>query len=42
MITGDTRWAREGGDETHAHELAVTRQHFVSTHTEAGDLPLAR
>jgi hypothetical protein len=42
MLDDDIRWARERGDEGHAQELAVTLQHFVSSHPESGGLPLAR
>ena len=35
MIADDIRWARQSGNEMHAHELALTLQQFVSSHPEA-------
>ena len=40
MIAEDIRWARGRGDGSHAQELTLTLQHFVSSHPEVGGLPL--
>jgi len=42
MIAEDVGWARGRGDASHAHELALTLQHFVTSHPEVGALPLVR
>ena len=41
MIAEDIRWARKRGDMRHAEELATTLQHFVTSHPEAAEVPLA-
>jgi hypothetical protein len=39
MIGEDIHWARWRGDGSHAQELTLTLQHFVSSHPKVGALP---
>ena len=41
MIAEDIDWARKRGDMRHAEELAVTLQHFVTSHPKTDDVLLA-
>ena len=41
MIAEDIRWARRRGDRSHARELTLILEHFVRSHPEVGEPPLA-